>query len=167
VFLDISQEMIKRAQQRLAESSTKIKYMNVDFLQNNLESNSFDNIISIRNLEYFSDKKAFLNETYRLLKKNGNLLLITKNPTYSSNVSNRKLLHTSQINIDDLLQMLISCGYKIKCIHPAIFGKLFRFSLFRGLFSLIHRIINLLPIGMTRSKTLSYLSESFLVYAEK
>ena len=167
-FLDISKEMITRAQKRLVYFSQKITYVNSDFLQNDFPSNSFDHIVSIRNLEYFIDKKHFISEVKRLLKDSGTFLLVTKSPQYSFHDNSQgKLLHTAQIYIKELLKLIKSQGLKVIAVRPAIFGKLFRFSLVRFIFSIFHRILLSLPWKIAPLRFLSYLSESFMIYVQK
>ncbi len=167
-FLDISKEMITRAQNNLKSFDKNITYINEDFLKADLKKDNFNHIVSIRNLEYFTDKKYFIFKVKELLKKDGTFVLVTKSPKYNIKDSDkRKTLHTSQIDIKQLVNLLRNNGLYVLAVYPAIFGKLFRFSLTRFLANLIHKIILLLPYKILPISLLSYFSESFVIYAKK
>lgn len=167
-FLDISKEMISRAQQELRVHVSKINYVNDDFLNNTFTSQSFDTVVSIRNLEYFTDKKKFISEVVRLLNNGGKFILVTKSPVYNmrDNAKNKKL-HTAQIGIKDLLCLMRSEGLTIVSVRPAIFGKLFRFLPTRIVSSLLHKFLLVIPWRVLPLGLLSYISESFMIYAKK
>lgn len=168
IFLDISSEMISRAKKNLDKYNKNITYINEDFLKADLPKNSFDNIVSIRNLEYFTDKQSFIIKVKDLLKDNGNFVLVTKSPKYTlKDAEKRKTLHTSQIDIKELILILRKNNFSVKAVYPAIFGKLFRFSFLRFLANFLHRIILLIPFKVLPISLLAYLSESFVIYAKK
>lgn len=167
-FLDISEEMIARAKKRLSDFSDKISFVNVDFLKSDFQENSFDNIVSIRNLEYFTDKKLFVSKVGKLLKSGGSFVLVTKSPNYhGKDKAKEKTLHKGQINIIDLINLIESEGMKVKKVYPAIFGKLFRFSLMRAISNSLQWLILKMPWNKTLVKLLSYFSESFVIYVKK
>lgn len=167
-FLDISKEMIARAQNSLKNFNKNITYINDDFLQADLKKDNFDHVVSIRNLEYFTDKNYFINKVNELLKKDGTFVLVTKSPKYNfKNHDQRKTLHTSQIDIKELINLLKNNGLNVLAVYPAIFGKLFRFSFVRFLSNLLQKIILLMPYKILPISLLSYLSESFVIYAKK
>ena len=167
-FLDISQEMISRAQKRLEKFSQKISYVNDDFLINDLSNKKFDHVVSIRNLEYFVDKESVISKIYNQLNGNGTFVLVTKSPKYHLRDSaKQKTLHTSQIQISDLLQLMRSKGFTIKSVRPAIIGKLFRFFPMRLLSHLLHFVTLIIPWKILPIKLLGYISESFVIYAKK
>jgi ubiquinone/menaquinone biosynthesis C-methylase UbiE len=167
-FLDISKEMVARAQKRLEKYSEKITYVNEDFLHNKFAAGTFDHIVSIRNLEYFTDKNKFISEVHRLLKHKGTFVLVTKSPQYDlKDNAKGKALHTGQIDIKDLIVLIEKQGMKVLSVRPAIFGKLFRFPLMRFISNIIHSVVIAIPWKWAPLRLFSYLSESFVVYVQK
>ncbi len=167
-FLDISEEMISRAGKRLSNFSQKITYVNNDFLQSDFPEGSFDHVVSIRNLEYFTDKKLFIGKVHKLLKEGGSFVLVTKSPKYNlKDNAKDKTLHTGQIGIADLISLIEKEGLKVVKVYPAIFGKFFRFSFMRFVSNVLQGIILKLPWNRMFVRLLSYLSESFVVYVKK
>ncbi len=167
-FLDISEEMIQRAGKRLALFSEKISYVNTDFLQSNFTDASFDHIVSIRNLEYFTDKKLFIRKVHNLLRSGGSFVLVTKSPNYHhKDKAKEKTLHTGQIGIVELIHLIEAEGLRVVKVYPAIFGKLFRFSLMRAVSNFLQGIILKMPWNKTFVHMLSYFSESFVIYVKK
>jgi len=167
-FLDISEEMISRAKKTISDFSEKISYLNNDFLKKDFENNSFNHVVSIRNLEYFTDKNSFLLKVKNLLKDNGTFVLVTKSPKYHNNdKAKQKALHTAQIDIKDLIKMIESHGLKVLDVRPAILGKLFRFSFMRFVSNVLHQIFLWFPWKIGTLRFLSHFSESFLIYVKK
>jgi ubiquinone/menaquinone biosynthesis C-methylase UbiE len=75
VGVDISEKMIELAQQKLQS------YSNVDFQLASASAlpfndASFDTVISANSFHYFDDPNVALNEMKRLLKPNGNLIIL-------------------------------------------------------------------------------------------
>ena len=167
-FLDISEEMISRAQKRLSNFPEKISFVNQDFLKSDFPESSFDNVVSIRNLEYFTDKNLFMSQVHKLLKKDGNFTLVTKSPKYNlKDSAKEKALHKGQIDIVDLIKLMEGNGLKVIKVYPAIFGKLFRFSFTRSISNILQGIILKMPWNRAFARLLSYFSESFVIYAKK
>ncbi len=168
LFLDISTEMISRAQKRLASFSGKIEFINEDFLIHDFGKNTFENIVSIRNLEYFVDKKKFMDKVSSLLVQGGNLVLVTKSPVYNlKDKAKEKTLHTAQIGITELKEIIEQAGLSVIDIRPAIFGKLFRYPIMRFFSNCAHAFFLKMPRIFLPLGLLSYFSESFVVYARK
>lgn len=167
-YLDVSDEMLTRAKARLKEKAEKVDFIQGDFLENKLPSESFDNFISIRNFEYFKDKDFAVKEMYRLLKQGGGLIVVTKSSEYNfhTNLKN-KTLHSDQINIERFLHLLEENGFEIEDVKPAIFGKFLRFGFFRFVSSMFQSLMLVLPWSVLPIKFLGYLSESFYVKAKK
>lgn len=167
-YLDVSEEMLSRAKDRLKEKTAKVDFIQGDFLENKLPSGSFDNFISIRNFEYFKDKNFAVSEMNRLLKQGGELIVVTKSSKYNfhTNLKN-KTLHSDQVDIKHFLHMLESNGFEIEDVKPAIFGKLLKFGFFRFLSSALQSFVLVLPWRVLPVGFLGYLSESFYVKAKK
>lgn len=167
-FLDISEEMISRAQKRLENFSNKISFVNLDFLKSDFEEKSFDHIVSIRNLEYFTDKKLFISKVSKALKDGGTFVLVTKSPKYhKKDKAKNKALHTGQIEILDLVDLIESENLKVLKVYPAIFGKLFRFHFMRFISNSLQRIILNMSWNRTLVRLLAHFSESFVLYVKK
>ena len=83
-LVDISTEMLREARLRLESlemgaHASKVSYTYGDFIELYLEPGSFDTIVSARAFEYMSDKHAFVQKCFRLLRPGGSLVLVTKN----------------------------------------------------------------------------------------
>lgn len=165
-FLDISTEMLKRAQERLT-AFRNITYIESDFLQNTLEDGAYECLLSFRNFEYFPDKEKAAAEMHRVLRRGGELLLVTKNPLYDWRGDiQAKLLHKGQLKACDLVKLFEKHEFTVEAVYPAVFGKLLRFGFLRAVFDCMHRCMlrihwKIWPyFGM-------HISESVLLYARK
>lgn len=78
VGIDISQDMLKRAREKLA-GFPHCEFIEGDFLHVDLPENSFDVVFSISNLHYFANPAAIFSKAHRLLKKGGKFVLIDWN----------------------------------------------------------------------------------------
>ncbi len=167
-YLDISFQMLEQAKKRLAESISKISFNQGDFLNNTLEDNIFDTCISIRNFEYFVDKRKFLSEMHRILKEKGNLLLVTKSRDYNAHTNlKEKTLHSKQVSVREVITLLKESGFEILNVKPAIFGKLFRFRFARFISNILHQVLLLIPWKLLPLFLLGFVSESFQIHAQK
>lgn len=166
-FLDISTEMLKRAKEQLKDY-TNITFIESDFLENSLEDEKYDSVLSFRNFEYFPDKEKAVSEIKRVLKKNGILILVTKNPLYDwKGDIQRKTLHKKQLKIRELINLFNKNGFKVEYVYPTIIGKRLKYASVRWIFDLIHRLVVLLPWEFWYSIGLPFLSESVLMRAYK
>lgn len=167
-FLDISEEMVARAGKRLLPFASKISFINADFVKHDFSDDIFDHVVSVRNLEYFPDKKLFMSRVFSLLRPGGTFVLVTKSPKYHMrDGAKEKALHHGQIAIDDLVRLMESEGLEVIKVYPAIFGKLFRFASMRCISNLMHRVILSLPWNMFLVRLYAHISESFVLYAKK
>jgi ubiquinone/menaquinone biosynthesis C-methylase UbiE len=167
-FLDISKEMISRAKENLEKWSKKITYIEGDFLDNKLEDEIFDLVLSFRNFEYFSDKEKGAKEFARILKPGGKLILVTKSPEYDwYGYFRGKTLHSGQISIKRLCELIQSSGFEVERVLPAIIGKKIAWSPLRPIYNVIHIILLKMPKSVMPLYILKYFSESFLIYAVK
>lgn len=165
--LDMSEEMIGALKKRLG-ARNDTKFICGDFLKNDLPPASFDFVYAIRCFEYFSDKQRAIQEMYRLLKKNGEVLIVTKNPYYVSfRKKKSKVLHSSQIAVDDLKNLLLREGFDVLFARPAIFGKKFDWFLARVVFEALHNLTLSRFSWIVPSVVQKHLSESFIMYAKK
>lgn len=167
-YLDVSLEMLGQAKKRLAQFENKIEYSQGDFLENNFPDTVCNTFVSIRNFEYFVDKKKFLSEVNRLLIKGGSFLLVTKSLHYNVHTQLKsKVLHSKQISISEVISLLKEEGFDIIDVKPAIFGKLLRLKFMRSLSKQIHSVLLSLPWKILPIRLLGFLSESFYIYAKK
>lgn len=166
-FVDISEEMIVRAQKRLAQYDGRISYIQKDILHANLQ-HQYGLIGAVRNIEYMPDKLAVIRLYYSLLKKDGLLCLVTKNPeTDFKGYFKHKKLHSGQIAIHDLQHYLKSVGFSRIHIYPAIIGKKIKYAPIRWIWHMVHYVLlhtpqNLLSLYVTR-----LFAESFVITAYK
>ncbi|MFY9457354.1 MAG: class I SAM-dependent methyltransferase, partial [Candidatus Spechtbacterales bacterium] len=165
--LDISEEMLVGSQKRLG-ARDNIKFICDDFLENDLVSHSYDLVYAIRCFEYFFDKQRAVREMHRLLRKNGEVLIVTKNPYYVSlRRKKSRVLHSGQIGVDDLKNLLLGEGFDVLFTRPAILGKKFDWFLARVVFGVLHNL-TLSPFSwIVPSIAQKYLSESIVLYAKK
>ncbi len=167
-YMDISEEMLLQAKKNLSKYQNKINFIQGDFMSNNLASSSFDKIISIRNFEYFKDKNFAVSEFNRLLKSNGELLIITKSKHYSFHTKlHKKTLHSDQVTPNEFVEMLKKNNFEILEFYPAIFGKLLKFWIFRKISRITFLFILKTNYKMIPKSILGYFSESFYVKARK
>lgn len=167
-FVDISHEMIKRAQERLSSESSTIRYIEGDILDTPLDKHVYSVIGAIRNLEYMPDKEGVLRKYFTILEDGGLLYLITKNPeTDFKGYFNKKKLHSGQIKIKDLEKLLQRVGFTHIEMYPAIIGKKINYALFRYIWHIVQHICIRLPHIMVPSYFLRLFSESFLIIAKK
>jgi len=91
-LVDISQEMLNKAQEALS-SYSNVQYICGDFISINLDKNTeYDLIISIRSYEYMSDKSGVIRKCYELLKPGGMLIIVTKNRGWLDHKKNMEKL---------------------------------------------------------------------------
>lgn len=77
VGITISDKQVTRAKQlaRKHDVDSKVQFFNRDFTNTKFKDESFDVVWAIESVCHATDKKDFLKEAYRLLKKNGRLIL--------------------------------------------------------------------------------------------
>ncbi len=166
-FLDISEQMLLEAKAALADFSG-IRYIQSDFLEWEPPTAVYDLAVSIRNIEYMRDKSAVLDRLARALKKGGTLILSTKSPEYDwGGYFDKRPLHSGQIRIAELLDLLSKSGFTILQVYPAIVGKLIRFAPMRFLWHTVQWLSFALPSKLRPLFLLKYISESFLIVARR
>lgn len=143
IFLvDISKEMLKQAKKNLGN---KVKYGCLDFLD--FKTNrKFDLIFSSRVIEYIPDIEKTIKKIKSLLKKNGKIIIITKNPArrWKHILFKNKLdkLHENWIPISKIKKIMQNENFKEIRIYPIIFSTLPfpNFVLVRKLNNLMHKL---------------------------
>jgi ubiquinone/menaquinone biosynthesis C-methylase UbiE len=107
-----------------------VRYVIGDFQNPSFELEScFDAIFSVRAIEYMQDKTYVLTRIYKLLKKGGFALILTKNP-YAGTIPfsfllTRKIfkppkLFSNLINYKDLLLIAKEVGFNNASTYPVI-----------------------------------------------
>lgn len=118
-LLDISREMLGRAQEALAKEK-HIRYTETDILDWKPEG-KYDFFFSSRVLEYIEDKKKFCDTIYSALESGGRGFLITKMPHYARErfLGRRSSdLHQGQISPGALIDALRGAGFKDVVAYP-------------------------------------------------
>lgn len=81
VGIDISPEMIKHARERNQEKGTFFVH-DLEHPFESLKDNTFDTVVCALAMHYIQDWNATLQEFYRVLKPNGNLVLSIEHPFF-------------------------------------------------------------------------------------
>lgn len=168
-LLDQSQEMISRSKNKLKDFQN-INYFVEDFANfyNHERDNSYDLIFSIRCFEYIKDKELAIYNMSKMLKKNGKLFIITKNPLHiSSRDIHLKKLHSAQITKDEMISVLEKNSLKLDYVYPAVFRLKSKYLLMRIIFKFIHKIFLLFNGYLYFDKIETYLTESYVYLAIK
>jgi ubiquinone/menaquinone biosynthesis C-methylase UbiE len=188
VLLDISSEMLAQARTRIEKwdaglHTGKTRYVPGDFMEVGMQADSFDTIISSRAFEFMADKPAFVRECFRLLRRGGSLLLVTKNETWRDQQrANRELegfskdqipidfaMQLDLVGSDTLLAMFTEAGFLKVNTYPAVIGSYHRpFTMRAGLAvaDAIHRYYYRRPLAVMPGPFHS-LTESFLAIGHK
>ncbi len=184
-LLDISEEMLKQARTRIAtlgdgKNAAKVRYTHGDFIEVEVAKAAYDTIVSARAFEYMSNKQAFVDKCFSVLRPGGTLILVTKNRNWydlkrSTRVLNR--LPADQIPVEramqldlvgwrDTLAMLARAGFSERAAYPVIIGS-YDFPLFSrrpglAIADLLHRVAYRRQLDSV-VRVLDPLTESFLV----
>ncbi|TSC63481.1 MAG: hypothetical protein Athens041674_113 [Parcubacteria group bacterium Athens0416_74] len=166
-FLDISPEMLTAATYNLS-AYPNITFMEGDLLTSSLEPEKYDLIMLFRCLEYMSIKANAIQKCATALRKNGILIIVTKNPAYLEweKYSGGKRIHSGQISADDLRALIKEAGCTVTGTYAATLGTQLESSFSRLLWNVIHAILLVTPRVVGESLSRRY-AESFLVYARK
>ena len=136
-LLDQSEEMIKRAQERLAKENPSITFVHSDFAEYQPEA-PFDLICGIRCFEYFEDQAKAVKKMYSILNPGGQLVIVTKNPAHIHNKqSQQRELHVGQISKKAMIQLLESEGFTVTKVLSATFRIKARHAIMRGVARMI------------------------------
>lgn len=164
-LVDISKEMLKQAKKNL--NNKKIKYICSDFETIKIR-NKFDLFFSSRAIEYMKNKRKVIKKVYDLLEKDGEVMIITKNPwrRWKHIIFKNKVeeIHKDWISIREIKEIMEEIGFKVE-INPAVFSILpfSNFYLTRKLNKLIH--------GLCYKKQVKFIEllflESYFVHAYK
>src|SRR4051812_37205062 len=184
-LLDISEEMLKQARARMASidngrHAEKVRYTHGDFIEVDVERGAYDTIVSARAFEYMSNKQAFVDKCFSVLRPGGTLILVTKNRNwYDLKRSTRVLtqLPADQIPVERAMQldpvgwrnalaMLARAGFSQRAAYPVIIGSydlpLFPRAPGLAIADLLHRVAYPRQFD-SFVRALDPLTESFLV----
>ncbi len=73
--IDISNEMLNVARKKSAEQNLDIEFLNMDLYNLEFEDNTFDAVISMTAFEFVEDVPKALEELFRVVKKDGQILV--------------------------------------------------------------------------------------------
>ncbi|WP_050738525.1 class I SAM-dependent methyltransferase [Acetobacterium bakii] len=79
VGIDISQEMLKKAEINAKKRGLRITFLMMDVFKLNFEKDTFDGIFSMAAFEFIQDEKKAMAEMFRVLKKGGQIVIGTIN----------------------------------------------------------------------------------------
>ncbi len=77
IGIDISNEMLNVAKKKSIEQNIDIEFLNMDLYSLKFEDNSFDAVISMTAFEFVEDVSSALKELFRVVKKEGQVLIGT------------------------------------------------------------------------------------------
>lgn len=77
--IDVSEEMLKVAEAKAREEGLNIKFYKMDVHQMEFEDNTFDGVLSVTAFEFLKEPEKAIEEIFRVLKPNGQLLIGTIN----------------------------------------------------------------------------------------
>lgn len=73
--IDISEPMLAKARKKAADAGLAIEFLHADAMKLPFGDNTFDKIVSVTALEFAPDLKAVLEESYRVLKPGGRMVI--------------------------------------------------------------------------------------------
>ncbi|OIQ12849.1 class I SAM-dependent methyltransferase [Neomoorella thermoacetica] len=73
--IDISDPMLAKARKKAADAGLAIEFLHADAMNLPFGDNTFDKIVSVTALEFAPDLKAVLEESYRVLKPGGRMVI--------------------------------------------------------------------------------------------
>jgi ubiquinone/menaquinone biosynthesis C-methylase UbiE len=74
--IDISKKLVKGCMKRAKSNNLKVDFKVMNACELSFNDNSFDNIVAFRTIHHLPDIKEFFLEAYRVLKKNGSLIIV-------------------------------------------------------------------------------------------
>lgn len=150
-LLDISREMLCEAKKKY-DNEKRVSLVCGDFNSGVISRHdTFDAVVSIRALEYMSSKEDAVRIASRLLKPEGVLLVITKNPQWRDAKGESGLyddesegIHSDWVSLKSLSEMVRRQGLNVLAVRPAAMGSYeFPLSNTVGRFSchVLHRLL--------------------------
>lgn len=137
-LVEQSQEMLKRAQERLSPLGN-ITFERADFSASN-PPGSNDLIIAVRCFEYFEDKEGALKKMRALLAPGGRIVIVTKNPRMLTSVpAQARTLHAAQVNRRQMAALAAAAGLRVESAYPAVLRWKAKYAPMRAAFDLMQR----------------------------
>jgi ubiquinone/menaquinone biosynthesis C-methylase UbiE len=125
--VDISTQMLKVLAEKYKDADMSMHCG--DFLLVDFHENQYDMIFSARALEYMDNKHDVIIKSANLLRKNGWLIIITKNPYwidkknfFIENEQNYDSMHNDWISQNLLKEYFVNNGFVNVRIFPVAFG---------------------------------------------
>ena len=114
VAIDISKEMLKIAEKKAKEESLGIEFYHMDVHNMGFEDNCFDGVVSVTAFEFLSDPKNAMEEMFRVLRPNGQLVIgtINRDSEWGKMYSSKKAGENSVFKYADLKTMEDLKGFK-------------------------------------------------------
>lgn len=138
-MVEQSEEMAKKAVAKLPTDAPITMHV-TDILTWDTTKN-FDLIFASRCFEYFSDKPAAMKKFVQWLRPHGRLVIITKNPAYTSlRGKTKKLLHREQATRAEMIALGEAAGLTLVSATPATYRWLSSFRFFRMIFSALQKV---------------------------
>jgi ubiquinone/menaquinone biosynthesis C-methylase UbiE len=152
--------MLARAKAKL-EGAKDVTFEEGDFLASNPPSGN-ELVIAIRCFEYFEDKPGALKKMRALLKRDGRLVIITKNPRMiTSRPAQSKQLHSDQVSRERMQRIASEAGFTLEHAYPAVLRMKATLLPLRIAFDLLHRlsVICRMELPLATYATESYVYE--------
>jgi ubiquinone/menaquinone biosynthesis C-methylase UbiE len=134
--IDVAKNMITTAKDLTTEKN--IYYIHNDFMKEPFQKNNYELIYGIRCIEYITQRKELLHKIYSLLKENGTVLFITKNPRYFRMYQQDAYLHSHMIETIELEKLLRDTGFENVISYPAVVGTFFKMKKLRAYWQKAH-----------------------------
>lgn len=150
--IDGSNDAIKIAKQYYKKENIDYKTKIFPF---KLSSNKYDYIICFESIEHIYNPNFLLKEIYKSLKTSGILIISTPNDDIISLEKNPNQFHISQYKFEEIKNMLLFTGFKIKQYYG------------QNIFKLEDKmIVNLLPVK-ERNIIENIIGQHIIFYCEK
>ena len=170
-LFDISHEMLKVAKNKYRDNPCIKDYIQGDYIEGaQYLGHEYDAIFSSRAIEYMSDKRRMVAQSYDRLKPGGTLIIVTKNPEWQDKKREQgkssSEIQTDWVSWRDLSRLYREAGFSQIGVYPVALGSYYPpFNSKVGI--LTCDILSILLRGREMRRLYNYLSESYLIYGKK
>ena len=170
-LFDISHEMLKVAKSNYHNNLCVKDYIQGDYIEDAQRlTQNYDVIFSSRAIEYMSDKRRMITQSYDRIKPGGALVIITKNPDWHDKRKEKgrsaSKIQSDWISWRDLEVLYRKAGFGEILIYPVALGSYHTpFNSKVGIFTC--DALSALLCGREMRSLYNYLSESYLIYGKK
>lgn len=170
-LFDISHEMLKVAKRKYHNNPCIKDYIQGDYIETAPHlGHEYDVIFSARAIEYMSDKRRMIAQSYNRLKPGGALVIITKNPDWHDKKREKgqpgSAIQTDWISWKNLESLYRESGFSQVGVYPVALGSYYTpFNNWVGIF--VCNTLSTLLRGREMRGQYNYLSESYLIYGKK